>query len=71
MANRLCENMLILIKRKRNRNCNRTLCNLNLKDNFLVLANAKNCNRTLCNLNAKKVAKFKASKNIVIVHYVI
>ena len=30
MVDRLYENMLILIEKNRNRNCNRTLCNLNV-----------------------------------------
>ena len=52
MVDRLYENMLILIDKNRNRNCNRTLCNLNEFPGKLCCLHCCNCNRTLCNLNA-------------------
>ena len=71
MIDRLYENMLILILKNRNRNCNRTLCNLNKIVLNRQISKILNCNRTLCNLNFIKKCFYIFQFIIVIEHYVI
>ena len=71
MVDRLYENMLELISKRQEQDCNSTLCNLNFVHIHLKKKHLLDCNSTLCNLNVVLDCSGKALVEIVIVHYVI